>query len=388
MKKRKSLPPHCLVVRDYDELRRLVLAFASGAYQLMCIIGGPGLGKTETVTRTLREILGPQGWGLIKGKHTPLDLYERLYRYRSMPVVFDDLDDLLRRVENVMLLKSVADTLPVNRVEWGSNHAIFSTELPKSFESISRVCLLCNDWETVGRNISAVYDRGLVVLFQPSALEVHRELARAGWFADEEVFQFIGANLFLVTEPSFRFYLVAESHKKAGLDWRDLVLRTVERDADPTLILVARLLADTQHDSLPKPEAARVQAFEAMGGGSKATYHRHKAELLARRGAFDPAEVSAIKLDLPKPDLYYTGLLERRQQIEQMHKSEGVDSESEAEDDGAAFNDVPLFRLRRKLQKAVAKEDYKQAAELRDQILRLEQGSSDTDKPEDHGTPT
>ena len=37
-------------------------------------------------------------------------------------------------------------------------------------------------------------------------MEVHREIAEGGWFDDEDVFNFIGRNLFLVTLPSFRFY--------------------------------------------------------------------------------------------------------------------------------------------------------------------------------------
>ncbi len=390
MNNRKTLPPHCLVVREYDELRRLVVAFATGAYQLICIIGGPGLGKTEMVTRTFRESLGPNGWGLIKGKHTPLDLYQRLYRYRSVAVVFDDLDDLMRLAANVILLKSVADTSPVKWVEWGSNHAAFSGGLPKSFESISRICLICNDWETVSRNISAVYDRGLVILFQPSATEVHRELAHGGWFADEEVFQFVGANLFLITQHSFRFYLLAENHKKAGLDWRDLVLRTIESEANPKLILVARLLADAQYDAGPRPEAARVKAFKTMGGGSRAAYHRYQAELLSRQGVIDPAEAAAIKLPPPKPDLYYMALLERRQQIEQMNKADDADA---AADDlqvgqGIADDADPILHVRRKLQVAIDREDYKLAAELRDQIRRLEKDLRRGDETEDPGMPS
>jgi hypothetical protein len=388
MNKRKPLPPHCLVVREYDELRSLILAFAKGAYQLMCIIGGPGLSKTETVTRTLREVLGPNGWGLIKGKHTELDLYQRLHHYRSVPVVLDDLDDLLRSAANVMLLKSVADTSPVKRVEWGSNHAAFANGLPKSFESVSRICMICNDWEKVSRNISAVYDRGLVILFQPSALEVHRELARGGWFTDEEVFQFIGTNLFLVTEPSFRFYLMAADHKKAGLDWRDLVLRTMESDANPKLILVARLLADPRYDAGPRPEAARVEAFKTMGGGSRAAYHRHQAELLARRGAIDPGEVPAIKLPPPKPDLHYLAQQERRQQIEQMGAADDADRDEPAANTGIANDADPIQHLRRKLQVAIDKEDYKLAAELRDQIRRIKEDPPPADEARDQGTPS
>ena len=321
MRMGKPLPSHCLTVYTYQELRAIVLAFAGGAYQLLCIIGSPGVGKSETVARLMQAILGPLRWGLIKGKHSPLDLYERAHHFRTVPIVFDDLDDLLQKVENVMLLKCLCDTCPVKRLQWGSNHPMFSGgSLPKSFEAISQVCLICNDWNALDRNIGAVYDRGVVINFRPSVLEVHREIAQAGWFDDEEVFTFIGQNLFLITEPSFRFYQIARDHKRAGLDWKSLVLRTIEANTDPKMILVARLLADAQYEGLSTPETAREQGFKDAVGGSRATYHRVKAELLAKRGAIDRAVVEAVKLQSYRPDLRYLAMLDRRQQLEQMRE--------------------------------------------------------------------
>lgn len=222
----RKLPHHCLIVRSYDEFRKLVQAYVLGAYELFVIVGGPGLGKSEIVKRMMQEIWGAFGWGLIKGKHSPLDLFERAWRYSTVPLVFDDLDDLLQKKENVMLLKCLCETQPVKRIEWSSRFAAFANgQLPRSFDSISRICLIANDWNSLDRNIAAVFDRGLVVLFQPTAVEVHREIARAGWFDDAEVFRFIGQNLFLLTEPSFRFYNLARDHKRgtrlAGVDASD-----------------------------------------------------------------------------------------------------------------------------------------------------------------------
>ena len=378
MPKKKPLPRHCLVVRRYDELRQLVRAFAQGMYELMCLLGGPGIGKSETVRRIMREVLGPTGWGLITGKHTPLDLYERLYRFRAVSILLDDLDDLLRRPDNVVMLKCLCETSPVKTVQWGSNHPIFNGNLPQSFESVSRLCLVANDWNYLDRNIAAVHDRGPVVFFQPNALEVHRELAEAGWFPDEEVFTFVGQNLFLVNEPSFRLYKAAYDHKRAGLDWRDITLRTLENCADPKLVLVAKLLSDQQYDALATPEAARVQAFAAEGGGSRATYFRYKNDLLARRGTFRASDVAAIKLRPSKPDLHYLALLERREQIEQLRDESDRDFPPPRPDSGG---DPPrgdahrLSQLRREMQAAIAKEEYERAARLRDEIQQLERNS-------------
>ncbi len=51
-------------------------------------------------------------------------------------------------------------------------------------------------------------DRGHILLFRPSALEVH--LRTAGWwFWCQEIFDFFAAHLALITEPSMRHYLAA-----------------------------------------------------------------------------------------------------------------------------------------------------------------------------------
>ena len=375
----RKLPHHCLIVRSYDEFRKLVQAYVLGAYELFVIVGGPGLGKSEIVKRMMQEIWGAFGWGLIKGKHSPLDLFERAWRYSTVPLVFDDLDDLLQKKENVMLLKCLCETQPVKRIEWSSRFAAFANgQLPRSFDSISRICLIANDWNSLDRNIAAVFDRGLVVLFQPTAVEVHREIARAGWFDDAEVFRFIGQNLFLLTEPSFRFYNLARDHKRAGLDWQALTLRTMETEADAKQILVARLLADSQCQS----EAARIDAFRNHpDGGSRATYHRHKADLLARRGDLDAAEVAAIKLQPCKPDLHYLAQWDRRRQIEEARdrqREESMDVDNTATDAQPTIDVDPLERLQRQLDRAVARENFVQAARLRDEIRRLQQERGET----------
>ena len=389
MCKEKPFPPHCLVVHAYSEFRSLVRAFATGSYQFMCIIGGPGLGKSEIVKRTMQEALGASGWGLLKGKHTPLDLYERIYRFRTVPVVFDDLDDLLRKAENIMMLKCLCDTSPVKRVEWGSKHASFASGLPQSFDSISRVCLISNDWRTLDRNIAALYDRGPVIYFQTSAIEVHKELAGAGWFDDEEVFRFIGRNLFLIVEPSFRIYQIARDHKLAGLDWQDLTLRTIQADANPKTILVARILADPHYDQLTAPEAARAQAFADLGGGTRATYNRFKALLLAQRGEIDPAMVEATELQPRKQDLHYLAQLDRRQQLEQMRPREDDEPSTQVGQDEGPIQSIEMIsRLQRALDEAVKQEDFGQAAKLRDEIRRIQRAGLDKGSPPpDEGGP-
>lgn len=384
MARMHKMPQHALVVTQYDEFRNLVRAFATGAHDFMTILGSGGIGKSETVIRTMQETHGVGKWGLIKGKLTPFNLYRKLFELRCDPIVLDDLDGLFRSFDNTAILKCVCESKPLKRVEWGSAHNLFKRldpPLPQSFDSISRVCVLANEWQTLNENIAALHDRGVLIFFRPTALEVHKEVARGCWFDDEEVFRFIADHLHLMARPSFRFYVTARNHKRSGLDWRGLVLRTLASAADPGLMLVAKLLADPQYDRLRAPETARERAYKESSGESRATYHRHKKDLLERRGTFPLEEIRAVTLAPCKLDLHAISMRDRRQQLEELRRMTDSNETDSAEASIAAPPDAPeelhkspddeLARLRKELARAVRRENYELAAKLRDEIRRL-----------------
>jgi hypothetical protein len=54
--------------------------------------------------------------------------------------------------------------------------------IPQEFQTASRMAIIANQWKTLNRNVAALQDRGHVVLFAPSPLEVHLHVAT--WFWD------------------------------------------------------------------------------------------------------------------------------------------------------------------------------------------------------------
>jgi hypothetical protein len=387
--KRDQLPDNALVVTEYDEFREIVQAFVDGHHELISIIGGPGLGKSEEVKRRMQAKHGGCKWTLIKGKHTSLDLYRKLYHARLLPVVIDDLDGLFSSPNNTAILKCLCDTQRVKRVEYGSMHPAFTRDqnpLPPSFESISRVSIIANEWRTVSKNLEAIQDRGLLVFFRPDAVEVHREVARGRWFDDPEIFDFIGRHLFLITRPSFRFYITARNHKRSGLDWRDLILRTIESEATSNLIRVARLLADSSYDALPAPETAREEAFARLDRGSRAisraTYHRYKKKLLRLQNDANFAEAASFVLLPAQPDPYLLAVNDRRIQLEaerdNANQAEALRAKGTSDvsnrhalaNAGPATTD-PIATRQRQMDRAIARENFELAARLRDEIKRL-----------------
>jgi hypothetical protein len=148
------------------------------------------------------------------------------------------------------------------------------------------VAIIANEWKTLNRNVAALEDRGHVLFFQPSPLEVHRRTAT--WFWDQEIFDFVGARLHWIEEASMRHYVAASELKQAGLDWRRLIL---SRCLSGRALLVAQLKADPRYGS----EAERVQAFLAAGGGSRSTYFNWSRKLQA------PVTAAPICLHNPPP---------------------------------------------------------------------------------------
>jgi hypothetical protein len=97
-------------------------------------------------------------------------------------------------------------------------------------------------------------------------IEIHRQAAL--WFRDQEVFDFVGEYLYVITSHSFRTYLLASELKKAGMDWKRTIL---SRFLSGPALLFAQLKTDPTF----KSEEERARAFQERGGGSRATYFNH-----------------------------------------------------------------------------------------------------------------
>jgi hypothetical protein len=168
-------------------------------------------------------------------------------------------------------LKALCQTEPVKSLGWHTLTPILELhDVPTQFTTTSRLALIGNDWKTLNADVAALEDRGHVLFFEPTALDVHRQAA--GWFWDQEIFDFVAGHLHLMGQHSLRTYGQAWELKRAGLDWRRAVL---SRCLSGSALLVARLQADLSFAS----EAARVQAFIAAGGGCRATYYHHARKL-------------------------------------------------------------------------------------------------------------
>ena len=172
-KRRRHGKPHKAVrVTTYQRLEEYLRAFSAGHFHLVILVGAGGIGKS----RSVRAILDGKGcW--IEGNATPFGMYVKLYRHRDQFVVIDDVDALYADRSGVRLLKCLCQTEEEKAVAWHSDAKSLERQgIPREFVTKSKVAIISNDWTTLNKNVDALQDRGHVLLFEPSAAEVHAKV--------------------------------------------------------------------------------------------------------------------------------------------------------------------------------------------------------------------
>lgn len=283
MPENKTRPKHAIVIRDYAKLEEYAEKFAEGFFNLLILIGDAGIAKSQTV----RRAVGADAlW--VEGSATAFGIYKALFENRGRHVILDDVDSLYTDRDCVRLLKCLCQTDPVKSVSWYTGAAGVGKDIPRQFETSSKVIVIANEWKTLSENVRAVENRGHLLFFEPAPVEVHCKVAE--WFWDQEVYDFMGANLHLLPGLSMRHYVQAAELKEAGMEWLDILHR--EGFAEKT-VLCAKLKNDPTYTT----EAQRIAAFKELGGGSRTNYFRHAKKLLGKKQVAAPH----IKLTAKKP---------------------------------------------------------------------------------------
>lgn len=266
MTERVTKPKHSITLTDYAALDRLIAAFGEGKLNLIILVGPAGVAKSQTARRSLGVDCC---W--IEGNATSFGIYNELYKHRNLPVVIDDVDSLYSDKAAVRLLKCVCQTDAVKSVAWHSAAASLAKEgIPQAFDTTSRVLIIANDWKTMDVNVAAVQDRGHLVFFEPTAEEIHLQVAN--WFWDQDVFNWFADHLHLIPEHSMRHYVRATELKSAGMDWVNVLLSdTIPEKA----LMIAQLRANPAFIE----ERERVKRFTELGGGGQTTWYKWSKRL-------------------------------------------------------------------------------------------------------------
>ncbi|MGA2621930.1 MAG: hypothetical protein ABSF26_30375 [Thermoguttaceae bacterium] len=169
----KYIPRNAIVVDRYQELNNFTRAFATGHLRFLMVVGPAGTGKSHTMCAAMD---GRAAW--IDGNATAFGVYFAAFMHRDKPIVLDDVDALYRDGSGVRLLKQLCQSEPTRMLGWYSDPQYLERRgVPTTFMTSSPVAIIANRWSTVNEDVAALEDRGHMLVFDPTPIEIHRQAA-------------------------------------------------------------------------------------------------------------------------------------------------------------------------------------------------------------------
>ena len=128
----------------FEFLSDLTSMVVLGATPSLLVMGEGGLGKTHTVTETIKELnLDDNDWVTFKGYSTARGLYNTLFDHNGKLIVFDDCDSVLEDKVALNILKSALDSYETRQITWMAKMTK-SDEYPNQFNFTGRVIFISN----------------------------------------------------------------------------------------------------------------------------------------------------------------------------------------------------------------------------------------------------
>lgn len=145
----------------FNFLQDLTSMVVSGATPSLIVTGEGGLGKTHTVTETIKDnSLSESEWVSFKGYSTARGLYNTLFDHNGKLIVFDDCDSVLEDKVAINILKSALDSYETRQITWMARMTK-SDEYPNQFNFTGRVIFISN--KNKSKIDGAILSRSLTV---------------------------------------------------------------------------------------------------------------------------------------------------------------------------------------------------------------------------------
>jgi hypothetical protein len=128
----------------FSFLQDLTSMVALGATPSLIVTGEGGLGKTHTVTETIKDnSLSESEWVTFKGYSTARGLYNTLFDHNGKLILFDDCDSVLEDKVAINILKSALDSYETRQITWMAKMTK-ADEYPNQFNFTGRVIFISN----------------------------------------------------------------------------------------------------------------------------------------------------------------------------------------------------------------------------------------------------
>lgn len=229
----------------FEFLEKMVTMVAKKSISSAIITGQGGIGKTHTVTKTLKKlgfedvtdlasfeegerVYNSKSFKMIKGYSTAKGLYRTLYEDNGMVLVFDDCDSVLKDQTALNVLKSALDTYGERYVSW--NAEMKDPDLPRSFEFTGTIIFISN--KDLNDMDQAVKTRAMCVdlsMTQNQKVERMETLVKNPEFLEEysietkvEALEFIREHSRKIENLSLRTLIATTKIAAEGGDWKKL----------------------------------------------------------------------------------------------------------------------------------------------------------------------
>lgn len=269
-RRRMTKPVGATIVTKYAEFQELVRKFVEGAFDLLVIVGPPGLSKSKS----LELAIGKKPALVIKGRKSALDFYCDLYWSVGRPTILDDADNLLANSLCEEYVKALTESEAWVELQWGTATKLLDErDVPKSFHTNSTVCIITNWWDEKDPFFAALASRAEFIYFDPNWTEVYRQAA--SWFWDQEILDYVHERLDVLRQPDCRLLIKAYKRKKAGmirLPWQAVIDEHVDDEAG---LVVRKLLRDSSFTS----NSDRAREFVERTGKDRATFYRRLKDI-------------------------------------------------------------------------------------------------------------
>ncbi len=216
-----------MIIRKYEELHKYINAFSKENISLLIVKSVGGLGKSYTTQQALKDT----DCIFFNGHATPLSIYLRLVANPDKLVVFDDVDSLLNNKVNIALLKQLCEIKKDKTIRYDSTSKVKGEDIPPSFVSNNKVCLLCNDLKRIGKDIGALWTRGVMIDFIPCKKEVLNVIKHITGL-DSEIFGYLQESKSKLSAINIRLYLKLVELKTSGINWKDYLHSYFKLPAD------------------------------------------------------------------------------------------------------------------------------------------------------------
>jgi len=261
-----------------DIVQEYVKMVARGNINCLFLFGEGGIGKTETILRTLEneEIQSVY----VNGVVTPLELYHNLFDYNGKLIVFDDIEGILGSNKAISILKGATYGFKGRRV---LNYKTTSSLLrvPEAFEFKGRIVLCMNHFPENNPSLEALYRR---TLYYELRLSIEEKISIFQQIAERTypgiriekrkmVCNFIISRISEATKRlSIReIFKAFEIYKASKERWKVLVSELLQVDTDiEAFMSVNKMKCNVKH---------KIRIFNESTGKSRATYFRIKRKL-------------------------------------------------------------------------------------------------------------